>query len=360
MNEFWFLRPWFLLLFLPAVVCFVLLLVRKVSPALSWPILKILPRERLHISFFSATRAVIFILTAIVIVLVIAGFFHGEKVISEVQKAYIIVFVQDRSGSMGGFFTALGKVSLALMDLRNKDKFCGVYFSDTAVRTACGESTKIIASITNEDLNKALSSGSTSVGGGTEAGAGLLKALETILDEAGIFSKNDRDEILSSLVSKKIPIIPEKKINSHKGFLVILESDALFPTMPSIDPAQVLKVMANLGVRVYFVVFTKERAESVISAVRETGGETFFLDPALASEKEALDKELAAIFSDINTLNPRETSVISGVAPRKFILELGLVLAILSPLYPLTYVIEEILCLMSAGKKNMPGREDEK
>lgn len=352
MNESWFLKPWFLLLFLPVVVCFVLLLVKKVSPAFSWPILRILPRERLRISFFSATRAVIFILTAIVVVLVIAGFFHGEKVISEVQRAYIIILVQDRSGSMGNLLTSLGRVSAAFMDLRNKDKFCGVYFSDTAVRTACGESAKIIASITNEDLDRALSSGSTSIGGGTEPGAGLLKALEIVLDEAGIFSKNDRDEILLSLALKKIPVVPENKINSHKGFLVILESDAIFPITPVIDPAQVLKVMANLGVRVYFVVFTKERAESVITAVRETGGETSFIDPALASEKETLDKELTAVFSDINTLNPRETSRISDIVPRKFTLELGLVLAILSTLYPLTYVIEEIVYLIVGRKQD--------
>lgn len=352
MNESWFLKPWFLLLFLPVVVCFVLLLVKKVSPAFSWPILRILPRERLRISFFSATRAVIFILTAIVVVLVIAGFFHGEKVISEIQRAYIIILVQDRSGSMGNLLTSLGRVSAAFIDLRNKDKFCGVYFSDTAVRTACGESAKIIASITNEDLDRALSSGSTSIGGGTEPGAGLLKALEIVLDEAGIFSKSDRDEILLSLALKKIPVVPENKVNSHKGFLVILESDAIFPITPVIDPAQVLKVMANLGVRVYFIVLTKERAESVITAVRETGGETSFIDPALASQKETLDKELTAVFSDINTLNPRETSRISGIVPRKFTLELGLVLAILSPLYPLTYVIEEIVYLVVGRKQD--------
>lgn len=357
MNEFWFLRPWFLLLLLPIPICFILLCFKKVGPAFFWPIIRVLPQERQKNSSFSIARIIIFVLAAIIVVFVIAGFFHGDKVTSEIQEAYVIILVQDRSGSMGSLLTALGKISEAFMDLMKKDKFCGVYFSDTAVRTACGESAKIIASITNEDLDRALSSGSTSIGGGTEPGAGLLKALEIILDEAGIFSKSDRDDILSSFALKKIPVIPENKVNSHKGFIVILESDALFPTTPTIDPVQVLKVMAGLGVRVYFTVFTKERAESVISAVRETGGETFFIDPALASRKEALDKELTAVFSDIKTLNPRETSTTSGVVPRKFTFELGLVLAILSFVYPVTYTIEEALYLIMTRNEIKPGKE---
>ena len=357
MNDIWFMNPWLLILFFPAIIFFILLLVKKVSPAFFWPILRIAPKEGRKIPLFGAVRTVVFFLSLAVVIFVVAGIFRGEKILKEVQEAYTIILVQDRSGSMAGLFDSLSKVSEAFMGLRNKDKFCGVYFSDTAVRTACGESAKTIAYITNEDLDRALSSGSTSIGGGTEPGAGLLKALEIILDEAEIFSKNERDEILLNLVSKKMPVIPENKINSHKGFLVILESDALFPTTPAIDPVQVLKVMANLGARAYFVVFTKERAESVITAVRETGGETSFIDPALASRKDALDKELAAVFSDIDTLNPIETYRVSGVIPRKFIFEAGLILATLSFLSPLVYLLEESAYLIASRTKDGPGKD---
>lgn len=352
MSELWFLRPWFLFLMPIFLVLMIPLFLKKRNPAFHWPILRILPRGKNNKGFFHSARIFIFGLSAAVIILVGAGIFYGEKVISDLEKAYTIILVQDRSGSMSNLLTPLGKVSAALIDLRKKDRFCGVYFSDTAVRTACGESSRVIASITNEDLNKALSSGSTSIGGGTEPGSGLLKALEIVIDEGGILTKNDRDEIISSLVLKKVPVVREDRINSHKGFIVILESDALFPTNPKIDPVHVLKVMASFGVRVYFVVFTKERAESVINAVRETGGETYFLDPSIVSQKENLDKELASVFSDINTLIPGETYKVSGVKPRKFIFELGILLVILSLLYPLTYFFKEIIDFLITSLKS--------
>ena len=174
-------------------------------------------------------------------------------------------------------------------------------------------------------------------------GAGLLMALDTIFKEAGVYSQVERTVLLESLAKKELPVIPKEKRNSHSGFIVIVETDADFPNSESISPVQVLTVMRELGIRVYFMIFTKNSPAAVIRAVRDTGGKEYFIAPELISKPKVLEEELKSVFNDINTLNPRENKTVSGIKPRTFARELGAVLAALSFLYILTFLAEEAM-----------------
>src|SRR3989344_6022404 len=239
------------------------------------------------------------------------------------------------------------------MDIRKQDRFCGVYFSNTAVSTLCGESAKVITKVTNEDLNRSFNT--DSMGGGTEVGAGLLMALDTIFKEAGVYSQVERTVLLESLAKKELPVIPKEKRNSHSGFIVIVEPDADFPNSESISPVQVLTVMRELGIRVYFMIFTKNSPAAVIRAVRDTGGKEYFIAPELISRPKILEEELKSVFSDIDTLNPREIKIVSGVKPRTFARELGKGLALFSLIYVLTYLAEEAIWLARIARTKKGG-----
>ena len=337
-----FLRPWFLLVFIPVLSIALWMFWVKALPEFHWPLAGVVRAGGAgKKSFFRHLRNFFIAFTGTLLVLLFSGLFKGEVASYTKIKNYVIVLVQDRSGSMGQLLDFLGKVSESFMNLRRQDRFCGVYFSDTAVSTLCGESAKVITKVTNEDLNKSFSA--TSLGGGTEVGVGLLMSLEIILKEAGIYEQTERDILLNTLERKKMPEINEGKRNSHSGFIVIAETDADFPNSERIYPVQVLTVMRELGIRTYFMIFTKNSPDAVIRAVRDTGGKEYFIDPALVSKPALLEKELQSVFADIGTLNPLETSIISGIRPRTFVRELGAGIMLFSALYAFMFLAEEFI-----------------
>lgn len=361
-----FLRPWYLLFLGPVILTVVWLFLAKSLPELHWPLAGIFLKQDYlsgHSFFACIKRSLLnvvgrknlfqyfrFLLIAVIgisFVFLSAGLFKGEVVSYSKVRNYVIVLVQDRSGSMSKFFDVLGKVSETFMRFRGNDRFCGVYFSDTAVSTLCGESAKVITKVSNAELNKTFSS---SMGGGTEIGLGLLKALNVILKEAGMFNEIERNMLLESLIKKELPVIAHDKKNSHSGYIAIVETDAEFPASESVSPVQVLTVMKDLGIRVYFLIFTKSSPEAVIRAVRNTGGQEYFIDPDFVSKSSAPEKELLSVFSDIDTLNPKELKVVTGVKPRTFARHFGALIVFLSVVYYFTYPVEELLWFLRSLK----------
>lgn len=336
-----FLRPW-VFMFLPPVLAACWILWRKrIRPEFHWPAASVIsPENAGKISIFRLLRIISVWIMGLAFILLASGFYKGEVVNKGVVEKYTIVFLQDRSGSMLGFLQILADMTKMLMETRSQDRFCGVYFSSVAVSTACGESVRVLAEVADKDLDR--SYGSDAMGRGTEVGSGLLMALKTVLYDANKFSAETIGTMIASLEAGKTPLIEKDKLASHYGYVLIAETDADFSDKEWINPVHVINVMRDLGVRVYFIILTQNRPEKIIAAVRETGGESYNIGPAFTSDQASLREELRANFKDIDTLIPVKSVVVKNIEPRVFLKEIGAVLALLSVVYALSFVADEI------------------